>query len=175
MNNLHVCYFVNHSERSPEVFKLQSKKTYQIVTVSSDSIGRGFKPNTYKSGIIISSNCCCCSVAKLCLTLCNSMDCSMPGSSVLHYLPEFAQIHVHWVGDAIKSSHPLPSPFVFNLFFPASGSFPMNQLFTDPTADFCFKIFFCCFDCFHRNASSWIPDCLYSLGLFGEATCITTS
>ena len=29
------------------------------------------------------------------------MDCSMPGSSVLHYLPEFAQIHVHWVGDAI--------------------------------------------------------------------------
>ena len=28
------------------------------------------------------------------------MDCSTPGSSVLHYLPEFAQIHVHWVGDA---------------------------------------------------------------------------
>ena len=28
------------------------------------------------------------------------MDCSMPGSSVVHYLPEFAQIHVHWVGDA---------------------------------------------------------------------------
>ena len=27
--------------------------------------------------------------------LCNLMDCSMPGSSVLHYLPEFALIHVH--------------------------------------------------------------------------------
>ena len=26
---------------------------------------------------------------------------SMPGSSVLQYLPEFAQVHVHWVGDAI--------------------------------------------------------------------------
>ena len=33
----------------------------------------------------------CCSVAKLCPTLCSPMDCSMPGSSVLHYLPEFAQ------------------------------------------------------------------------------------
>ena len=32
---------------------------------------------------------------KLCLTLCDPMDCSMPASSVLHYLPEFAQIHVH--------------------------------------------------------------------------------
>ena len=29
-------------------------------------------------------------------TLCNLMDCSMPGLSVLHYLPEFAQTHVHW-------------------------------------------------------------------------------
>jgi len=29
------------------------------------------------------------------------MDCSTPGSSVLHYLPYFVQIHVHWVGDAI--------------------------------------------------------------------------
>ena len=43
----------------------------------------------------------CCSVAKSCLTLCNSMDCSMPGFPVLNYLPEFAQIHVHLVSDAI--------------------------------------------------------------------------
>ena len=44
-------------------------------------------------------------------------ECNIPGSSFLHYLWEFAQIHVHWVGDAIQSSHPLPhaSPFVFNL------------------------------------------------------------
>ena len=41
-----------------------------------------------------------------------------PGSSVLHYLPEFAQIHVHWVDDAIQPSHPLspPSPLALNLF-----------------------------------------------------------
>ena len=30
------------------------------------------------------------------------MDCSMPGSPVLHYLLEFAEIHIHWVGDAIQ-------------------------------------------------------------------------
>ena len=39
--------------------------------------------------------CCCCSVAKLYLTLCSPMDCSTPGFPVLHYFPEFAQIHVH--------------------------------------------------------------------------------
>ena len=33
-----------------------------------------------------------------------------PGFPVLHYLPEFAQIHVHWVGDAIQPSDPLSSP-----------------------------------------------------------------
>ena len=41
-----------------------------------------------------------CSVAKLCLTLCDPMDCSTPGSSILYPLPEFAQVHAHWVGDA---------------------------------------------------------------------------
>ena len=38
---------------------------------------------------------CYSSVAKWYLTLCDPVDCSMAGSSVLHYLPEFAQIHVH--------------------------------------------------------------------------------
>ena len=40
------------------------------------------------------------SVSKSCLTLCNPKNCGTPGSSVLHRLPEFAQIRVHWVGDA---------------------------------------------------------------------------
>ena len=54
--------------------------------------------------------CYVCSVAKLCPTLCNPMDCSMPGFPVLHYLPEFAQTHVHWVCDSFKYltlCHPL--------------------------------------------------------------------
>ena len=39
------------------------------------------------------------------------MDCSMPGFPVLHCLPELAQTHVHWIGDAIQLSHPLSSSF----------------------------------------------------------------
>ena len=46
------------------------------------------------------------------------MDCSVPGFPVLDYLPEFAQTHVHCVGDAIQPSHPLssPSPSAINIF-----------------------------------------------------------
>ena len=50
------------------------------------------------------------SVTQSCPTLCNPMNCSMPGLPVHHQLPEFAQTHVHWVGDVIQPSHPLPSP-----------------------------------------------------------------
>ena len=65
----------------------------------------------------VNNHCCCCSVTKLCPTLCNSMDCSMPGFPVLHHLPEFAQTHVHLIGDAIQPFHPLPpsSPSAFSL------------------------------------------------------------
>ena len=59
----------------------------------------------------------CCSIAQWCPTLCDPVDCSMPGFSVLHHLLEFAQTHVHWVSDVIQSSHPLspPSPPALNL------------------------------------------------------------
>ena len=51
----------------------------------------------------------CCSVSNLCLTLCNPMDCSLPGFPALHCLLEFSHTYVHWVGDAIQPSHPLLS------------------------------------------------------------------
>ena len=51
------------------------------------------------------------SVAQSCPTLCNPMNCSMPGLPVHHQLPEFTQTHVYRVGDAIQPSHPLSSPF----------------------------------------------------------------
>ena len=51
------------------------------------------------------------SVAQLCLTLCDPMNCSTPGFPVHHQLPEFTQTHVHRVSDAIQPSHPLSSPF----------------------------------------------------------------
>ena len=46
-------------------------------------------------------------VAKSCLTLFDPINCRMLGFRILHYLPQFAQTHVHWVGDAIQPPHPL--------------------------------------------------------------------
>ena len=73
---------------------------------------------------------CCCLVAKSRLTLWDPMDCSTPGFPVLQYLPEFSQIHVQWVCDAVQSPHPLslPSAPAF-IFSPGSGSFQMSRLF----------------------------------------------
>ena len=63
-----------------------------------------------------------------CHSLCVLMDCSRPGFPVLHYLPEFAQTHDHWVDDPI---HSLITALSCCLqFFPASESFLMIQLFT---------------------------------------------
>ena len=56
------------------------------------------------------------SVAQSCLTLCEPIDCSTPGFPVYHQLPEFAQIHVHCIGDAIQPSHPLSSPSPPSIF-----------------------------------------------------------
>ena len=50
------------------------------------------------------------SVTKSCSTLCDPMNPSTPGLPVHHQLLEFTQTHVHWLGDAIQSSHPLLSP-----------------------------------------------------------------
>ena len=50
------------------------------------------------------------SVAQSCPTLCEPMDCSMPGFPVHHQLLEFTQTHVHWISDAIQPSRPLAAP-----------------------------------------------------------------
>ena len=73
--------------------------------------------------------CCCFSVAKSCLTLCDGMDCSMPGSSVLH----FSQSLLRFISFELVmlSNHIIFSSRLFHLpsIFPASGSFPMSQVF----------------------------------------------
>ena len=62
---------------------------------------------------------CCYSIAQLCPTLYDPMDCSMPGFPVLHHLLEFSQAHVHWVSDAIQPSNPLaPSPPAWGMCSP---------------------------------------------------------
>ena len=56
--------------------------------------------------VVVQSLSCVCLFANYCVR---------PGSSFLHYLLEFAQIHVHWVNDVIQPSHPLSPPIAFNL------------------------------------------------------------
>ena len=72
------------------------------------------------------------SVAQLCPTLCDPMNCSTPGLSVHHQLKKFTQTHVHQVGDTI---HPAISSSVVPFSscpqsLPASGFFQTSQLFT---------------------------------------------
>ena len=55
------------------------------------------------------------------------MDCSTPGLPVYHQLPVFTQTHVHWVGDAIQSSHPLSSPSRIVLVFQFCSSKPQMK------------------------------------------------
>ena len=69
------------------------------------------------------------SVAQLCLTLCDPMDCSTPGFPVHHQLPELVQAHVHRVGDAIQPSHPVLSP---PLLLPSV--FPSIRVFSNESA-----------------------------------------
>ena len=69
------------------------------------------------------------SVAQLCPTLWDPMNRSTPGLPVHHQLPEFTQTHVHRVGDAIQSSHPLSSPSPPAPNASQHQSFPMSQLF----------------------------------------------
>ena len=57
----------------------------------------------------------------MCPALCNPIDCRTPGFPVHHQPPELTQTSVHWVGDAIQTSHPLPSPS------PPAFSFSQHQ------------------------------------------------
>ena len=81
-------------------------------------------------------------VQLLCPTFCDLVDCSMPGSSVLHCLLEFAQIHVLWVSNAIVSNHlilchpllVLPSTFPSIQVFSSESSFTSGGQSTGASA-----------------------------------------
>ena len=89
--------------------------------------------NSYKNFIlkdfkILLTFCHCCSVTKSRLTLCDPIECSTPGFLVLHYLPEYAHTHVHWVSDASQPSH-LLAPLVF-----LPSVFPSIKVFSNELA-----------------------------------------
>ena len=65
------------------------------------------------------------SVTQSCSTLCDPMNCGTPGLSVHHQLPELTNTQIHWVSDAIQSSHPL-------LFLPSI--FPNFRVFSNESA-----------------------------------------
>ena len=65
-----------------------------------------------------------------CLTLCDPMDCSTPGSPGFHYLPKFVQMSIE---SMMPSNHLIlccPLLLLHSIFSPATGSFPGSQLFT---------------------------------------------
>ena len=68
------------------------------------------------------------SVTQSCPTLFNPIDCSTPGFSVHHQLPELAQTHVHRVSDAIQPTHPLSS------LLPPSSILPSIRVFSNESA-----------------------------------------
>ena len=68
------------------------------------------------------------SVAQVGLTLCDPVDCNMPGLPVLHQLPKPTQTHVHRVGDPYNHlilCHPLLLPPLI---------FPSIRVFTNESA-----------------------------------------
>ena len=113
--------------------------------------GEDWGPNKFIIGLSMNEGSCF-SVTKSCSVLWDPMDCSTPGFPVPHYLLEFAQVHVHWIGDAIQQAQvyvhstspslcPLyhwyyptiqPSALLFSTClqsFPAPVSFLMSWLF----------------------------------------------
>ena len=107
---------------------------------------------------------CCCLVDEPCPTLYDPIDCSMPGFPVLHYLPGFAQTHVHWVSGAVQPSHPLlpPSPPALNLsqhqeLFPVNWLFPLCGHSIGASASFLLM-----------NSQGWFPSVLTGLILLSK-------
>ena len=116
------CQFLHPSADQRRAAKGVAQLGKQIVKKEESTIpffSSGSDLNRAEEGAILGTTDyhCCCSVAKSCPILCNPMNCSRPGFSVLHYLLDFSQIRVHWVSDAIQPSHPLPPPYLltFNL------------------------------------------------------------
>jgi len=96
---------------------------YLVPTLQADSLPSE-SPGKICSNVLISSFACSCSVLHCFVVqlpsgiwLCHPMDCRTPGFPILNYLPKFAQIHVHCIGNDIQLSHPLipSSPFALNL------------------------------------------------------------
>ena len=68
------------------------------------------------------------SVTQWCPTLCDPMECSIPGLPAHHQLPELTQTHLHYVSDTMQPSHPLSFPS------PPPSIFPSIRVFLSESA-----------------------------------------
>ena len=112
------------------VFLFQAHRIMAVISLFLLTVGSWDQWAIWAVGeIMLFSGCsCCCSVAKLCPTFCDPMDCSTPGSSVLHYLWVCSNLRplIWWCHPTISSSVAL---FSCLQSFPASGSFPISWVF----------------------------------------------
>ena len=110
------------------------------------------------------------SVPKSCPTLCNLMDCNMPGFPVPHYLTEFSQTHVHWVSDAIHLSLSLPPHGLQHARLPCPSPSPGVYPSPCPLNQWCYPTisssisFFSCLQSFLASGSFPISQLLASDG-----------
>ena len=107
------CRFTCSCKKWPLVFCQFSLYNYSAISQPGNQ--HWYSPPTYLNFMFYMHSCVCVSVqfssvAQSCPTLCDSVNCSMPGLPVHHQLPEFTQTHVHRVSDAIQPSPPLSSP-----------------------------------------------------------------
>jgi len=103
----------NNNEKTRSTFSQCFKQECISAGIQSQREGAGARVKVWGLSDVDQSS----SVAQLCPTLYDPMDCSTPGFRVHHQLPQLAQTHVHWVIDAVQPSQPLsaPSPPAFNL------------------------------------------------------------
>ena len=117
MNKMILCTYTNPYPNSIKIEVTRYKDWRSKYKFPSDRNSRRKKINKRIEREELKDTTSVSSVTQSCPTFCNPIDCNMPGFPVHHELPELAQTHVHWVGDAIQPSHTLPpsSPFAFNL------------------------------------------------------------
>ena len=97
-------------------FKMAISEWRKKIEVRRLGTGNKFRRSTRKRQVLVLWFIQFSSVAQSCPTLCNPMDCNMPGLPVDHQLLEFTQSHLHWVRDPIQPSCRLSSlsPPAFN-------------------------------------------------------------
>ena len=112
MSQVPTGYLLQSTSAFPSVCKVKAKQSLMGCRISA-MWHHEWDPGT-EIGL-------CCSVIQSCPTLYDPLHCGTPGFPVLHCLPEFAQTHVHWVGDAIQQCLSLlflPSIFPYIRVFP---------------------------------------------------------